>query len=212
MGKTLGELADLVGGCLEGDPARTVQGVAGLQEAGHGDVAFVAIPRFKTLASATKAGCLIVPLKWRKGPPDAALIRVVDPNRAMALVAAVLCEPLPVPKPGVHPNAVVAPSAVLGRGVHVGACAVVGEKVRIGDRTRLRAGAIVADGAVVGADCDIYPNVVIRERVRLGGRGRPGEDTATGYGRDRRRRRTGRLRDGGPGPVRRDADRTEGEG
>jgi UDP-3-O-[3-hydroxymyristoyl] glucosamine N-acyltransferase len=170
LGKTLGELAKLVGGCLTGDPARTVRGVASLQEAGPDDVAFVAIPRFKTLAAATKAGCLIVPLKWRKGPPGAALIRVADPNRAMTLVAAALCEPLPTPAPGVHPRAVIAPSASLGRGVHVGACAVVGEKVRIGDRTRIRAGAIVADEAVVGADCDIYPNVVIRERVRLGDR------------------------------------------
>jgi len=185
LGKTLGELAELVGGRLEGDPARTVQGVAGLQEAGPDDVAFVAIPRFKTLAAATKAGCLIVPLKWRKGPPPtgpygsglnkdrmagAALIRVADPNRAMARVAAALCEPLPIPPRGIHPRAVLAPSASLGRDVHVGACAIVGERVRIGDRTRIRAGAVVADEAVVGADCDIYPNVVIRERVRLGDR------------------------------------------
>jgi UDP-3-O-[3-hydroxymyristoyl] glucosamine N-acyltransferase len=170
LAKTLGELAELAGGRLEGDPARNVQGVASLQEAGPDDVAFVAIPRFKTLASATKAGCLIVPQKWRKGLPGAALIRVADPNRAMAIVAAALCKPLPVPKPGVHPNAVVAPSAVLGRGVHVGACAIVGERVRIGDRTRLRAGAIVADEVVIGADCDIHSNVVIRERVRLGDR------------------------------------------
>jgi len=170
LGKTLGELAELAGGRLEGDPARTVQGVAGLQEAGPDDVAFVAIPRFKTLAAATKAGCLIVPLKWRKGPPGAALIRVADPNRAMALVAAALCDPLPGLPPGVHPRAVVAPSASLGRDVHVGACAIVGERVRIGDRTRIRAGAVVADEVVIGADCDIHSNVVIRERVRLGDR------------------------------------------
>jgi UDP-3-O-[3-hydroxymyristoyl] glucosamine N-acyltransferase len=88
----------------------------------------------------------------------------------MVAVAAALCEPLPQPKPGVHPRAVVAETAVLGRDVHIGACAVVGEGVRLGDRTRIRAGAVVADEAVVGADCDIYPGVVIRERVRMGDR------------------------------------------
>jgi len=186
--KTLKELAELVGGRLEGDGARQVSGVASLTEAGPQDVAFVAVPRYKDAAAASKAACLIVPEKWpaaktltrpsatlsrgreREQSGPAALIRVADPNRAMALVAAAMLPPLPQPKPGVHPSAVVAASAVLGKGVHIGACAVVGESVRLGDRTRVRAGAVVADEAVLGADCDIYSCVVIRERVRLGDR------------------------------------------
>ncbi len=155
MKKTLRELAELVGGRLEGDGARRVSGVASLAEAGPEDIAFVAVPRYKAAAAASKAACLIVPQKWRSNGP-AALLKVADPNRAMATIAAVLCPPLPQPKPGIHPQAVVAPSAVLGKGVHVGASAVVGERVRLGDRTRVRAGAVVADEATVGADCDIH--------------------------------------------------------
>jgi len=168
--KALGELAELVGGRLEGDAGREVEGVAALAEAGPRDVAFVAQKRYAAGAGASKAACLVVPEDWKEKADGPALLRVADPNRAMARIAEALLEPLPALPPGIHPAAVVAKTAALGADVHVGPCAVVGEKARIGDRTRIRAGAVVADEAVVGADCDIHSGVVIRERVRLGDR------------------------------------------
>jgi len=170
LSKTLGELARLAAGVLEGDPSTSVEGVASLTEAGPADVAFVASPRFKAAAAASKAACLVVPQDWQGGLGRAALLKVADPNRAMVVIAAALCSPLPEPQAGVHPQASVAKTATLGKGVHVGACAVVGERAVIGDRSRIRAGAVVADEAVVGADCDIHSGVVLRERVRLGDR------------------------------------------
>jgi UDP-3-O-[3-hydroxymyristoyl] glucosamine N-acyltransferase len=170
LSKTLGELARLADGVLEGDPSIQVEGVASLAEAGPADVAYVASPRFKAAAAASKAACLVVPQDWQGGVGSAALLKVADPNRAMVAIAVALCPPLPVPQPQVHPQASVAKTAVLGKGVHVGACAVVGERAKIGDRTRIRAGAVVADEAVVGADCDIHSGVVLCERVRLGDR------------------------------------------
>ena len=176
MSETLRELADLVGGRLEGDPAREVSGVASLTDAGPDHVAFVSLPRYAKAAAGSSAGCLVVPEDWQpfaetgKAAGPGALLYVADVNRAMTRLAEALCPPLPMPPAGVHPKAAVADSAVLGRHVHVGACAVVGEGVRIGDRTRIRAGAVVADEAVLGADCDIHSGVVIRERCRLGDR------------------------------------------
>ena len=171
MKKTLGELAQLVGGRLAGNPAWEVEGVAGLAQAGPSDVAFVASPRYKDAAAASKAACFVVPDGWDAPlPPAAAVIRVADPNRAMVAVAEALLPALPVPPAGVHPRASVAATAVVGRDVHIGACAVVGENARLGDRTRIRAGAVIGDEAVVGADCDIHSGVVIRERVRIGNR------------------------------------------
>jgi UDP-3-O-[3-hydroxymyristoyl] glucosamine N-acyltransferase len=175
---TLRELADRLGGRLDGDPARQVTGVAALADAGPADVAFVSLPRYAKAAAASSAGCLVVPEDWQP-PADAtadatdgpaALLYVEDVNRGMALAAEMLCPPLPVPPPGVHPKAAVADSAVLGRDVHVGAGAVVGEGARIGDRTRIRAGAVVADEGVLGDDCDVHAGAVIRERCRLGDR------------------------------------------
>ena len=126
MKRTIGELAQLVGGRLDGDPSRTVRGVASLTEAGSDDVAFVALPRYKAAAAASKAACLVVPEKWKGSSGGATMLRVADPNRAMVAIAAALCPPLPEPRPGVDARAAVAAGAVLGKDVHVGACAVVG--------------------------------------------------------------------------------------
>jgi UDP-3-O-[3-hydroxymyristoyl] glucosamine N-acyltransferase len=168
--RTLAELAEQVGGRLDGDPSQEVRGVASLREAGPSDVAFVAGGRHRAAALASRAGCLVVAEGWAGGPPGRALIRVADPNRAMARIAEAILPPLPLPPPGVHPSAAVAASAVPGRDVHVGACAVIGERTRIGDRSRVRAGAIVADDVRIGQDCDVHAGVVIREGVRLGDR------------------------------------------
>jgi len=168
--KTLGELAQLVGGRLMGDPAREVQGVASLAQAGPRDVAFVALARYAGAAAETRAACVVVPQDWKADVTGAAVLRVDDPSRAMVAIAAALCPPLPAPPPGIHPRASVAETAVLGQDVHVGACAVIGERACIGDRTRIRAGAVVADEVVIGADGDIHSGVVVRERSRLGDR------------------------------------------
>jgi UDP-3-O-[3-hydroxymyristoyl] glucosamine N-acyltransferase len=169
--QTLGELARLVSGRLQGDAAREVSGVAAPGDAGPSDVAFVALARYRAAAASSRAACLVVPADWPQGAADGpALLRVDDPNRAMVRIAEALLPPLARPAPGVHLAAVVANSAALGREVHVGACAVVGERVRIGDRTCIRAGAVVADDVTIGADCQVHSGAVIRERVRLGDR------------------------------------------
>ena len=170
MAKTLGELAKLVGGRLEGDPSRQISGLASLAEAGPADVSFVAGARHAAAAADSRAACLVVPEDWKAPSGGAALLRVSDPNRAMVRIAEAVLPPLPAPDPGIAPRASVAGSAVLGKGVHVGPAAVVGEGARVGDRTRIRAGAVVAAEAVVGCDCDIHSGVVLRDRVRLGDR------------------------------------------
>jgi len=168
--KTLRELAELAGGRLDGDPERVVTGVASLDDAGPSDVAFVALPRYRDAATASQAGCLVAPEDYDGAGSGGAVLRVADVNRAMSRIAEVLCPPLPTPDPGIHPKAAVDETAILGQGVHVGACAVVGRDARIGDRTRIRCGAVVAEEAVVGDDCDVHAGVVIREGCRLGNR------------------------------------------
>jgi len=58
---------------------------------------------------------------------------------------------------GIHPTAIVAPSAVIGEEVDVGPYCVVGEHVRLGDRTRLVAHVVVDGDTWVGEDCELFP-------------------------------------------------------
>ena len=71
---------------------------------------------------------------------------------------------------GVHPSAVVDPSATLGKNVAVGPLCTVAKDARVGDNTTLVAGVFVGEAATVGTDCLIYPNVTVREATVIGDR------------------------------------------
>jgi len=166
----LADIAKAVGGTVEGaDGEIAVKGVAALQDAEAGDIAFLANPRYAPLMKSTRASAVVVSEQWH-GESGAALIRVTDPDMAFAKIAAMLAPPPPTFPLGVHETAVVAKDAVLGVGVSVGPHAVVESGTRIGDRTRIGAGVYIGHAAEVGNDCVLHPHVSLRERVILGDR------------------------------------------
>ena len=57
------ELAEWLGATLEGDGEKQLTGVAGLENAGAGDVAFVANRKAAAQAQSSAAGCLLVPAR-----------------------------------------------------------------------------------------------------------------------------------------------------
>ncbi|MDZ4198316.1 MAG: UDP-3-O-(3-hydroxymyristoyl)glucosamine N-acyltransferase, partial [Kiritimatiellia bacterium] len=166
---TAQEIADAVGGDLEGDGRVVLSGIAGVREARPGDLTFVANPRYATDLASTRAGAALVARDWSK-PAPCVLIRVDNPDHSFAQ-AAERFAPAPVqPQPGIHPSAVIAPDAVLGADVCIGPCCVLESGCRIGDRTVLFAGVYVGHQSAIGADGHIYPHVSIRERCRIGNR------------------------------------------
>jgi UDP-3-O-[3-hydroxymyristoyl] glucosamine N-acyltransferase len=174
---TLAALAERCGAALDGDGSVRISHVGTLESAEPGAIAFLANPKYAAQLGATRASAVIV------SPSDArhtTLPKLVSPHPYLtyARVAAVL-HPAPVPAPGVHPTAVVDPSATLGAGVSVGPHATVdagavladavaigsgcaiGRDVRIGARSRLDARVVVYDRCVIGEDVLVYAGAVI---------------------------------------------------
>ncbi|MBM4143938.1 MAG: UDP-3-O-(3-hydroxymyristoyl)glucosamine N-acyltransferase [Lentisphaerae bacterium] len=166
---TLAEIAQLVGGTLEGDGRLPIDGLSGVREAGPRDLSFLAGPRYAAAAARTRAAALVVDRSWR-GACACALIRVDDPEKAFMRAAAKLAPPPPAPPPGVHPSAVVAPDARLGTGVSVGPLCVIESGARVGDRSAIGAGCYIGRDAALGRDGLLYPHVTVRERVTIGDR------------------------------------------
>jgi len=167
--RSLAEIADLVGGKVEGDGMVSVSGVADLLGAGPGDLSFFAHPRYETAARQTKAAALLV---GPQAPKDLgrARIRVANPSAAFTRVA-MLFAPAESPRlTGVHPSAIVAPGADLGRRVGIGPHVVIEEGVRIGDGTQIGAGSYLGRDVRIGADCVLHPRVYVGERCLLGNR------------------------------------------
>ncbi len=162
----LGELAERLGCELLGDGEVELRGVAGLEQAGPGDLTFLASPRYAPRLAATRAAAVVVPPGQQTPLP-----RLVSDHPYLAFARAVaLLSPPRRPAPGVDASAQVHPSAVLGAGVHVGALAVVGARARIGARSILHPHVVVYEDAAIGEDCLLHAGVQVRERCRLGDR------------------------------------------
>lgn len=165
--RTLEELAALVGGEVCGDGTVTVSRVAGIDEAGPGDITFVANPKYAAALTSTVASAVIVALDV--DCPGKPLIRVGNPYLAFAKITEHLhCAP-EEPR-GVAEEAFVCDDVQIGAGVSIHPFAYIGQGVRIGDGVRIHPGVFVGDGVVIGDDCLLYPNVSIREGAILGDR------------------------------------------
>ena len=163
----LSVMVEKLGGALEGDGNVEITAVAGLGEAGEGDVSFLANPKYAAQVATTKASAVIVPTDWDR-PAKCALVRVDNADHVFALVADLFYEAPPQPPAGVHPSAVVAESAQLGDGVSVGANSTVADDVVIGANTVVSANCYIGYKTVIGEDSFLYPLVSIREFTEIG--------------------------------------------
>ncbi|MBS1241907.1 MAG: UDP-3-O-[3-hydroxymyristoyl] glucosamine N-acyltransferase [Gemmatimonadetes bacterium] len=163
-------IAELAGGRVSGDAAVEITGVAPLDRAGPGDLAFLAVARYLDEFRASRAGVVLVPedLADVAGGPTTRIV-VRDPARALGDLLRRLV-PDARPPAGVDPAARIGPGVVLGLGVSIGPFAVLGREVRLGDRVVVSPGVVIEDGVTVGDDVYLGPRVVCGRGTRLGNR------------------------------------------
>ena len=167
-GVSLAELAEQVGGRVLGDAAVLIRQVATLEQAGAGQISFLANKKYRAQLEATQAAAVIV----SEDDADACILPrlvCVNPYAAFARISAWL-NPLPAVEAGIHPSAVVDTSAEIAPGVQIGAQAVIGAGVKIGANSVVMAGCVIGDGVTLGADCRLYPRVVVYHDCVIGDR------------------------------------------
>ena len=166
---TLQEVATTSGGELIGDPSLQITGAASLVEATAGEISFFGNRKYIGLLRKTRASAVFVPTDFAESI-GAAQIRVANPTKAFEQVVLKFApKPITFP-PGIHPSAVVDPSARLGERVSVQPHAVIEAGTMIGDDTIIGAGSYIGHETVIGSACRIYPLVTIRERSCIGSR------------------------------------------
>lgn len=170
MAITVSEMAERVGGVLEGDGTKEILRLASLSEAGDGDISFFANKKYAPQLATTRASAVIVPVDWQGESSAGALIRVKNPDKAFAAVAPFVAPPPPERWPGIHYSAVVSPNAIIGRDVHIGPLCVIQDGARIGDGCVIEAQCYIGEDVEIGPGGHLYSGVRIRERVRIGAR------------------------------------------
>lgn len=164
---TLAELAALVGGRVEGDPARRITGAAAPNDAGPDHITFVFSRGGTEELTTSRAGAAVVPEGLDAAGRDVVVHR--NPHVAMAAVLAAF-HPEERPAPGVAPTAVVHPTVRLGSGVHVGPYAVIDADTVLGDGVVVGSGTAVGRRCTLGARTRLFPHTVLYDDVVLGAR------------------------------------------
>jgi UDP-3-O-[3-hydroxymyristoyl] glucosamine N-acyltransferase len=164
---TLEQIAAFTKGTRIGSPDLVISGVSGIQEAGPGDLSFLADASTVKDIPPTRAAALLVPRHIER--LSCAQIVVPHPALAMAQVVEKFFVPKRLPlglSILVHRGVAV----TVGEGASVWPFVTLDDRVKIGRGTTLYPGVFVGAGSVIGEDCVIHPNVTIREGVTIGNR------------------------------------------
>jgi len=144
----LAQIAAALNARLEnGSPDIEITGVAGIKDAGPGQLTFVANPKYAGAARTTKASAVIVTEEFPAVPM--ALLRSKNPYLAFAHALELFYKPSPY-ETGVHSTAVVHPSARIGAGAHIGPYVVIDQGVEIGRDAVLLAHVVIYRDAKIG--------------------------------------------------------------
>jgi UDP-3-O-[3-hydroxymyristoyl] glucosamine N-acyltransferase len=169
----LGELAARLGCKLDGGENIEVHGAARIESAQAGEVTFLSNPKYfrelaKTLASAVFVDEKVV-IERGPGLPPLAAIRSQNPYFDFARAIELFSVPVTYP-PGIHPTAVVAKSAKIGEGAHIGPHCFVDEGVEIGHNGVLHSLVTIYRNARIGDDFLAHSQTVVREGCTIGNR------------------------------------------
>lgn len=163
----LEELATRLGCEIRGDGSLEITGVAGMEHATPHQITFLANPKYAHKVKSSRAGAIIV----QRGVPPLAIPSLASDNPYLDFARALeLFYQPPRPAAGIHPSAVISPSADIGENPSIGPCVVIGDQVTIGRNAVIHPGVVIYEGARIGDDFIAHAHASVREYCRLGHR------------------------------------------
>ena len=158
---TARQIADFIGGKVEGNEQASVHTFAKIEEGQEGAITFLSNPKYTQYIYDTTATIVLVNEDLElEHPVSCTLIRVKNAYECVAKLMQMYAQSLPK-KTGVDPLAFVSPSAQIGKDVYIGPFTYVGEGVKIGDGTRIYPNVTIYDGSQIGKNVTIHAGAVI---------------------------------------------------
>jgi UDP-3-O-[3-hydroxymyristoyl] glucosamine N-acyltransferase len=162
------EIAHIVNGEVVGDADREIYNVQKIEEAGNGDISFIANPKYVRYVDATKASALLVGHDFDVTRSDITYIRTEDPYMAFLKMLRVFAPVGERPAAGVHPTAVISEDVEVGEAVSIGAYVVIGPGSVIGNGAVIYPHVVMGAKVMVGSRSILYPNVSLYSGVQIG--------------------------------------------
>jgi UDP-3-O-[3-hydroxymyristoyl] glucosamine N-acyltransferase len=169
----LADLAERLSCRLEGPPETEIQGVAGIDQAIPGQITFLSNKRYIPSLKTTRASAVLIEEGARldRDPnlPHLAALRTANPYLSFAKALELFYQP-PQYEPGVHPTAIIARTARVPEGAHIGPYCFIDEKVEIGQNAVLHSFVTIYQGAKIGDNFFAHAHAIVREHCLIGHR------------------------------------------
>lgn len=166
---TAKEIADILGGTVEGNPEVKITSFARIENGKPGTICFFANPKYEQYVYSSKADIIIVNNSFEpQQPVSATLVRVENAYSAVAQLLDYVTAQKRANRRYRSLRSRIRWSARLGRKVYVGDFAYIGRKVKVGDFTKIYENVYVGDGTVIGSNCILYPGVRIYPGMVIG--------------------------------------------
>lgn len=163
------EIAEILGGTVDGNPEATVVSFARIESGKPGTICFFANPKYEQYVYSCKADIIIVNKTFEpKEPVSATMVRVDDAYAAVASLLDYVTAKKRSYKRYRGCRSRVRWSSKIGKKVYIGDFAYVGKNASVGDYTKIYEHVFIGDGAKVGSHCIIYPGVRIYPGMEIG--------------------------------------------
>ena len=163
----LGEIAEKLGCELDGNAQMEITGVAGIEEARAGELTFLVNRKYRPALETSSASAILI-------GRDAGAVRMAalrSPNPYLDFARAIeFFHPAPKYVPGIHATAVIANSAKIGEGAHIGPYCFVDENVEIGRNAVLHSFVTIYSGVRIGESFFAHAHSCVREECKIGDR------------------------------------------
>jgi UDP-3-O-[3-hydroxymyristoyl] glucosamine N-acyltransferase len=162
----LHEIARILGATLQNaTPETEITGVAGIENAGPQQITFISNSKYAALAKSTRAAAILVSPDFTAA--ELPLLRHANPYLAFSQALELFYQP-PRYAPGIHPTAVIDPSARVGAAAHIGPYVVIDADAVIGNNAVLLAHVVIYRGARIGDRFFAHAHAQVREFCELG--------------------------------------------
>jgi UDP-3-O-[3-hydroxymyristoyl] glucosamine N-acyltransferase len=166
---TVRQIAQLVGGEVDGDDSLEIDQFYAIEDGKKGGISFLANPKYESHIYKTDSTAVIVANSFiAKKSIHTSLIKVKDPYVAFSTLLGEYEKIKKKSKSGISPKAFVDPESIIGENVYVGHFSTVGERSIIDENTIIYPQVFIDDNCRIGKNCIIYSGVQIMSDTVIG--------------------------------------------
>jgi UDP-3-O-[3-hydroxymyristoyl] glucosamine N-acyltransferase len=167
---TAEQIAQLLGGTIEGNAQQRVSDMAKIEEGKPGTITFLANPKYEEFIYTTEASIALVNTTFQPTQPiphTLTLIRVEDAYQCLTKLLA-FYDQLNTQVAGIEQPSFIHESAQIGEGVYIGAFAYIGKNVKLGNNVKIYPHSYVGDGAQIGNHSTLFSGVKVYHNCQIG--------------------------------------------